>query len=76
MLKALVLGITGGVLGFILGTLAGGVLGPYIAGIIVQPVYLYLVWSVLLSVAISLTGSVFPTYLAARFDPHNNLQED
>jgi putative ABC transport system permease protein len=76
LLKALILGIAGGILGFILGTLAGVVLGPYLAGIVVKPVYLYLLWSTLLSVAISLAGSLFPTYLAAKFDPHSNLQED
>ena len=76
LLKALILGIAGGILGYLLGTLAGVVLGPYLAGIIVKPVYIYLLWSILLSVAISLAGSFFPTYLAAKFDPHTNLQED
>ena len=76
LLKALILGIAGGILGFLLGTLAGVVLGPYLAGIVVKPVYMYLLWSILLSVAISLTGSLIPTYLAAKFDPHSNLQED
>lgn len=76
MLKAIILGIAGGILGFLLGTLAGVILGPYLAGINVQPVYMYLLWSILLSVAISLTGSLIPTYLAAKFDPHSNLQED
>jgi len=76
LLKALILGIAGGILGFLLGTLAGLILGPYLAGIIVKPVYIYLLWSILFSVAISLTGSLFPIYLAAKFDPHSNLQED
>jgi putative ABC transport system permease protein len=76
LLKALFLGIAGGILGYLLGTLAGVILGPYFAGIIVKPVYIYLLWSVLLSVAISLAGSLLPTYLAAKFDPHTNLQED
>jgi len=76
LLKALILGVAGGVLGFILGTLAGVILGPYLAGIIVKPLYIYLLWSILLSVTISLAGSLFPTYLAAKFDPHSNLQED
>jgi putative ABC transport system permease protein len=76
LLKALILGIAGGILGFLIGTLAGVVLGPYLAGIVVKPLYMYLLWSVLLSVAISLTGSLIPTYLAAKFDPHANLQED
>jgi putative ABC transport system permease protein len=76
LLKALFLGIAGGILGFFIGTLAGVVLGPYFAGIIVKPLFIYLLWSVLLSIAIALAGSIIPTYLAARFDPHSNLQED
>jgi putative ABC transport system permease protein len=76
LLKALILGIAGGILGFLLGTLAGVVLGPYLAGIVVKPLYMYLLWSILLSVVISLVGSIIPTYLAAKFDPHSNLQED
>ena len=76
LLKALILGVAGGILGYLLGTFAGVILGPYLAGIIVKPVYIYLLWSILLSVAISLAGSLFPTYLAAKFDPHSNLQEE
>ena len=76
LLKSLILGIVGGALGYVFGTLAGVILGPYLAGIVVKPLYLYLLWSILLSVAISLTGSLIPTYLAAKFDPHSNLQED
>jgi len=76
LLKALILGIAGGILGYLLGTVSGVILGPYLAGIVVKPVYIYLLWSILLSVAISLAGSLFPTYLAAKFDPHSNLQED
>ena len=76
LLKALILGIAGGILGYLLGTLSGVILGPYLAGIVVKPVYIYLLWSILLSVAISLAGSLFPTYLAGKFDPHSNLQED
>jgi putative ABC transport system permease protein len=76
LLKALILGIAGGILGYLLGTLSGVILGPYFAGILVKPVYIYLLWSIFLSVAISLAGSLLPTYLAAKFDPHSNLQED
>jgi putative ABC transport system permease protein len=76
LLKALFLGVVGGILGFLLGTLAGVILGPYLAGIVVKPLYIYLLWSILLAIVIALAGSVIPTYLAARFDPHSNLQED
>jgi len=75
LFKALFLGITGGVAGFILGTLAGVILGPYLAGIAVQPVYIYLLWSIGLSVVIALAGTMIPAYMAARIDPYTNLQE-
>jgi putative ABC transport system permease protein len=75
LLKAIFLGISGGLAGFILGTLAGVILGPYLAGIVVQPIYFYLLWSVILSVIISLAGTIIPSYMAAKIDPHSNLQE-
>jgi putative ABC transport system permease protein len=75
LIKALFLGISGGLTGYILGTLAGVILGPYLAGIIVQPVYMYLLWSLILSVIISLAGTIIPSYMAAKIDPHTNLQE-
>jgi len=75
LLKAIFLGISGGLTGYILGTLAGVILGPYLAGIFVQPVYMYLLWSLILSVIISLAGTIIPSYMAAKIDPHTNLQE-
>ncbi|MCK9398547.1 MAG: ABC transporter permease [Bacteroidales bacterium] len=75
LLKAIFLGISGGLTGYILGTLAGVILGPYLAGILVQPVYMYLLWSMILSVMISLAGTIIPSYMAAKIDPHTNLQE-
>jgi len=76
LLKALFLGLTGGILGYVIGTVAGVILGPYLAGITVQPLYLYLIWSLALSVLISLTGTLIPAYLASKIDPHTNLQEE
>ncbi len=76
LLKAVFLGIVGGILGFVIGTIAGMFLGPYLAGMAVQPLYMYLVWSLLLSVIIALTGTVIPAYLASKIDPHTNLQEE
>lgn len=74
--KAVFLGIVGGILGYLLGTLAGVILGPYFAGINVQPVAIYFLYSILLSVIIAITGSFIPAHLAAKIDPHLNLQED
>ncbi len=76
LLKAIFLGIVGGILGFVIGTIAGVLLGPYLAGMAVQPLYMYIIWSLLLSVVIALTGTIIPAYLASKIDPHTNLQEE
>lgn len=73
--KASVLGILGGILGYIIGTLAAMVLGPYLADLPVNPVPVFLVWSVLISTGIALIGSSIPAYLAGKFDPFINMQE-
>ena len=73
--KSIFLGIIGGIAGYILGTLAGVILGPYLAGMTVMPVYTYLVWSLGLSIVIGVAGAMIPAYMAAKIDPHTNLQE-
>jgi putative ABC transport system permease protein len=73
--KSILLGILGGVGGYFLGTLAALILGPELAGLTVQPVPIYLAWSLLIAVAIALIGSWYPTYRATRLDPASILQE-
>jgi putative ABC transport system permease protein len=73
--KAALLGFLGGVGGFLLGTGAALILGPELAGLRVDPVPLYLVWSILIAIAIALAGSLFPVHRATRFDPALILQE-
>ncbi len=75
LLKALVLGFVGGVLGFALGTIAGMTIGADLTGLVVRPVPSYLLYSVLLSVGIALLGSLIPAFLAARIEPFANMQE-
>jgi len=75
LIKASVLGILGGVAGYIIGTLAALILGPYLADLPVNPVLIFLLWSVLISTGISLIGSVIPAYLAGKIDPFINMQE-
>ncbi len=75
LVKASVLGILGGVLGYIIGTIAAILLGPYLADLPVHPVPLFLLWSVLISLGISLIGSLIPAYLAGKIDPFINMQE-
>ncbi|MHC5074315.1 MAG: ABC transporter permease, partial [Planctomycetota bacterium] len=67
--KATILGLVGGVLGYAIGTIAGVILGPQLAGIMVRPVPVFLVWSIVLSIVIAILGSLLPAYLAAKIEP-------
>jgi len=73
--KSIILGVLGGVGGYLLGTLSALVLGPELAGLAVPPVPIYLAWSLLIAVAIAVLGSWYPTYRATRLDPASILQE-
>jgi len=73
--KSIILGVLGGLAGYLLGTLAALILGPELAGLTVEPVPIYFVWSLLVAVVIALLGSWFPTYRATRLDPASILQE-
>ncbi len=75
MLKASIMGLIGGIIGYLAGILIAWFLGPYIAGINISPIPILLLWSVLISVFISLIGSVLPAWFAARFEPYTNMQE-
>ena len=76
VLKAVIMGLVGGIAGYIVGTLAAIWLGPQFAGIEVSPIYMLLLLSVGLSVVISISGSVIPAYLAGKIEPFSNMQED
>jgi putative ABC transport system permease protein len=73
--KALILGVVGGVAGYVLGTLAGMILGPQIADVKVLPVPLLFVWALLIAVGVSVVASYFPARRAAKIDPALILQE-
>jgi putative ABC transport system permease protein len=75
LVKASILGILGGIFGYIIGTVAALVLGPYLANLPVYPVPIFLLWSILISTLISLIGSCIPAYLAGKIDPFINMQE-
>ena len=75
LMKSTVLGLVGGVIGYFLGTAAALILGPQLAGLRVDPLPIYLVWSILVSLAIAVLGSWYPTYRATRLDPASILQE-
>ncbi len=75
LLKALLLGLAGGVCGYILGTALAVALGPRLAGIPVLPMPMLIVWALGISVVIALGASYFPARRAARLDPCATLQE-
>lgn len=76
ILKAVIMGIVGGIAGYIVGTLAAIWLGPQFAGIEVSPINMLLLLSIGLSVFISIVGSVIPAYMAGKIEPFSNMQED
>jgi putative ABC transport system permease protein len=73
--KALILGMVGGIAGYLFGTLGGMILGPQIAGVRVLPVPLLFVWALLIAVGVSVIASYFPARKAAKIDPALILQE-
>ena len=75
LLKALILGLAGGIGGYVLGTILAVVLGPKLAGVVVLPMPLLALLAVGISVALSLAASYFPARRAARLDPCATFQE-
>ena len=73
--KAAMLGLVGGVLGYLLGTIGGVTLGSDLTGLQVEAVPIYLLWAVLLSILVALIGCLVPALLAARIEPFANMQE-
>jgi len=75
LLKALLLGLVGGVGGYVLGTGLAVLLGPKLARIPVLPMPSLALWALGISVGISLVGSYFPAMRATRLDPSDALRE-
>ena len=76
LLKAVIVGLIGGILGYFTGTILAVILGPKIAGIPVLPIPLYAIYSILISVVLSLLASIIPAIKATRVDPVVILQEE
>ncbi|MDA8403652.1 MAG: ABC transporter permease [Desulfobacteraceae bacterium] len=75
LMKALVIGIVGGVAGYFVGTGMAVYLGPKIAAIPVLPMPSLLLWALGISIALNVGASVFPALRATKLDPSIVLQE-
>lgn len=75
LFKALILGVIGGIGGYILGTLLAIILGPVMAGIPVLPIFNLFVWSLSLASVITIFASYFPARYATRLDPCTTIGE-
>ena len=75
LLKALLLGLAGGIGGFTIGTILAVTLGPKLAGVPVLPMPILAVLAVGISTGITLLASFFPAWRAARLDPCATFQE-
>lgn len=75
LLKALILGIAGGIGGYVIGTILAVVLGPKLAGVIVLPMPMLALLAVGVSVTLALVASYFPAQRAAGLDPCATFQE-
>lgn len=75
LLKAVILGLVGGLSGYIAGTVLAVALGPRLANVPVLPMPILLVWALGISIVVALLASYFPARRAARLDPCSALQE-
>lgn len=73
--KALVLGIFGGIGGYILGTTIAMILGPLIAGVYVFPILSLFFVAISISIFIALIASYFPARYASKLDPCTSIQD-
>jgi putative ABC transport system permease protein len=76
LIKASILGLFGGIMGYIVGTIAACYLGPIFAQLQVSPIPIFILWAVLISIGISILGSLLPAYFAAKIEPFSNMQEE
>jgi len=76
LLKALIIGLAGGVFGYILGSGLAVILGPRIAGVPVLPLPMYALYSVLISTFIALAASAIPAFNATKVDPSLIMKEE
>jgi putative ABC transport system permease protein len=73
--KALLLGLVGGVGGYLIGTVLAVTLGPRLAGVTVLPMPVLAFWAMLISVGVALLASYIPARRASLLDPVATFRE-
>ena len=76
LLKALIIGLSGGVFGYVLGSGLAVILGPRIAGVSVLPLPMYALYSVVISTVIAFAASAIPAFNATKVDLSLIMKED
>jgi putative ABC transport system permease protein len=76
LLKALIIGLAGGIFGYILGSTLAVILGPRIAGVPVLPLPMYALYSVVISTIIAFAASAIPAFNATKVDPSLIMKEE
>jgi putative ABC transport system permease protein len=76
LLKAVIIGLAGGVFGYVLGSALAVILGPRIAGVAVFPLPIYALYSVVISTVIAFAASAIPAFNATKVDPSLIMKEE
>ncbi len=74
--KAILLGLTGGIIGYFAGTGLALFLGPQIIKVMVTPQPIFIVWSIAIAGVLNVVFSLIPAKKAANLDPAAILQEE
>lgn len=75
LIKALGLGIFGGLAGFVVGSIISVVLGPSITNVAVMPVWSLSLLALIIATGTSIIASLIPAWKASSLDPSSILQE-
>lgn len=73
--KAALLGLIGGVGGYVIGTILAVTLGPQLAGVPVLPMPGLALWALVISVGVALAASFIPAWRASQLDPVATFRE-
>jgi putative ABC transport system permease protein len=76
IMKSIIIGFVGGIIGYVLGTVMALFLGPKLAGLPVLPMPVLALYALIISLVISVAASILPAIKATKVDPFIIIQED